>query len=82
MVSCVQVYEHTREAADWAELLQPGQSMGVQARVWSNESGLTNSQLVQRRVGMRCVTLFATPGRLLFHVQGFAKLGGDARGYG
>lgn len=47
---CLQVYEATREAADWAELLQPQQTLGVHCLHFFNNSNVTHSQLVQRRV--------------------------------
>jgi 23S rRNA G2445 N2-methylase RlmL len=46
----LQVYEATREAADWAELLQPQQTLGVHCLHFFNNSNVTHSQLVQRRV--------------------------------
>jgi hypothetical protein len=46
----LQVYEATREAANWAELLQPRQTLGVHCLHFYNNSNVTNSQLVQRRV--------------------------------
>lgn len=48
--TCVQVYEAAREAADWAELLQPQQTLGVHCLHFFNNSNVTHSQLVQRRV--------------------------------
>ena len=48
-VLCWQVYEFTREAVDWSELLDPGQTLSVSSQVWGN-SNVTNSQLVSRRV--------------------------------
>lgn len=45
-----QVYEATREAADWCDLLQPQQTFGVHCLHVYNNSNVTNSQLVQRRV--------------------------------
>ena len=44
------MYEATREAADWAELLQPQQTLGVHCLHFFNNSNVTHSQLVQRRV--------------------------------
>jgi hypothetical protein len=46
----LQVYEATREGAPWQQLLQPGQTLGVHCMHFYNNSNITNSQLVARRV--------------------------------
>ena len=45
------VYDSFREAADWARLLQPGQSFSVDGRVWSC-SNLSSSQVGGCLLGM------------------------------
>ncbi|PRW59721.1 RNA methylase [Chlorella sorokiniana] len=42
------VYDAFREAADWARLLEPGQSFSLEGRVWSC-SNLSSSQLLRVR---------------------------------
>jgi hypothetical protein len=49
-VLLAQVYDATREAADWCDLLQPQQTLGIHCLHFYNNSNVTNSQLVQRRV--------------------------------
>lgn len=49
-LAACQVYDATREAAEWARLLQPRQSLSVHCLHLFNNSNVTNSQLVQRRV--------------------------------
>eukprot|EP00882_Tetradesmus_deserticola_P007204 GHRQ01007585.1.p1 GENE.GHRQ01007585.1~~GHRQ01007585.1.p1 ORF type:complete len:223 (+),score=50.67 GHRQ01007585.1:163-831(+) len=44
------VYEATREGAPWQQLLQPGQTLGVHCMHFYNNSNVSNSQLVARRV--------------------------------
>ncbi|KAF6264836.1 hypothetical protein COO60DRAFT_1698169 [Scenedesmus sp. NREL 46B-D3] len=44
------VYEAAREGACWQQLLQPGQTLGVHCMHFYNNSNVTNSQLVARRV--------------------------------
>lgn len=44
------VYEATRAAAAWPDLLLPHQTLGVHCLHFYNNSNVTNSQLVQRRV--------------------------------
>jgi len=46
----LQVYEATRAAAAWPDLLLPHQTLGVHCLHFYNNSNVTNSQLVQRRV--------------------------------
>eukprot|EP00775_Hariotina_reticulata_P010813 gene10813-10969_t len=45
-----QVYDATRGAATWQDLLAPGQTLGVHCLHFFNNSNVTNSQLVVRRV--------------------------------
>jgi hypothetical protein len=77
------VYEATRDGASWQQLLQPGQTLGVHCLHFYNNSNVTNSQLVARRV-RDAVCDAVRDARCAFETQAAgaaaASQGGDQQG--